>query len=265
MCVCFTPSLLPTSPVSRLYTTPRTCNSPVLRGSSFKRAWESGRERQNNKPIQLRQRKKKRVEGEREEKKVLEPLWSPLDLCWTLEWLAFQLCHWGLWSGTDSNAEKLIKLMKKTNLDALGMMNQEMTKSLTSFKDAASFSLVMVSPVVAPWEPEKSFRVNFHSRDRADRAKGTFNGLRKTTSTMMGSVGSQNDKRSQCFNCKRHDRKLWGRRTKHDSEVMDLRMYQVSWYSENAKGSIINKVSWSLIRHIKIYIHLHKNTGYLLQ
>jgi len=84
--------------------------------------------------------------------------------------------------------------MKKPNLDALGMMNREMTNSLTSFKDPASFSLVMVSPVVPPREPEKSFRVNFHSRDRADRAKGTFKGLRKTSSTMMGSVGLKKDK-----------------------------------------------------------------------
>lgn len=193
MCVCVTPSLLPTSPVSRLYTTPRTCNSPVLRGSSFKRAWESGRERQ---PIQLKQRGKKRLERERDEEKELEPLCSPLDLWWTLEWLAYQWCHWGPWSGTDSNAQKLIKLMRNSKLDASGTLNRETINSLTSFKDAASFSLVMVSPVVPPWGSEKSFRVNFHSRDRADRAKGTFKGLRKTTSKMMGSV-TQNEKEAR--------------------------------------------------------------------
>lgn len=130
--------------------------------------------------------------------------------------------------------QKLIKLMRNSKLDASGTMNRETINGLTSFKDAASFSLVKVSPAVLPWGPEKSFRVNFHSRDRADRARGTFRGLRKTTSTMMGSV-MQKQQRSQCINSKR-----WETGTTHAS---DLRMYQLSCYSKTTKGSINPDVS----------------------
>lgn len=46
--------------------------------------------------------------------------------------------------------QKLIKLMRNSKLDASGTMNRETINSLTSFKDAAFFSLLMVSPVVPP-------------------------------------------------------------------------------------------------------------------
>lgn len=127
--------------------------------------------------------------------KMNSPLWSPLGSLWTLEWLACPWCHWGLHSSTDSNAEKLTNTDEK--LKPQRPNGPRMMKGLTSFEDAASFSLVMVSPIVPPWGPEKSFRVNFHSRERADSTKGTFKGLRNTSSTMMGSVMNKQKVESQ--------------------------------------------------------------------
>lgn len=58
-----------------------------------------------------------------------------------------------------------------------------------TFMAYASFSLLTVSPASLPWGREKSFGVNFHSRERSVSTRGIFRGFRKTTSTMMGSEG----------------------------------------------------------------------------